>query len=90
MKLFLIHAGFYDPDIMEGLYEQHTNFFLVAKNVKDAKVKVRKNIIYKKKEMHIDGIKELNTIDGYKIKLIKDILKDNSIIYNYDEVKKIK
>ena len=22
MKLFLIHVGFYDPEIMEGLYEQ--------------------------------------------------------------------
>ena len=27
MKLYLIHTGFYDPKIMDGLYEQHTIFF---------------------------------------------------------------
>ena len=34
MKLFLIHVGFYDPEIMEGLYEQHSNYFVVAKKYK--------------------------------------------------------
>ena len=37
MKLFLIHVGFYDPDIMDGLYEQHSNYFVVAEDIKDAK-----------------------------------------------------
>ena len=39
MKLFLIHVGFYDPEIMEGLYEQHSNYFVVAQNIKEAKKK---------------------------------------------------
>ena len=37
MKLYLIHVGFYDSGLMDGLYEQHGNFFVVAKNVKEAK-----------------------------------------------------
>ena len=49
MKLFLIHVGFYDPEIMEGLYEQHSNYFVVAKNIKEAKEKARLNPIYKRK-----------------------------------------
>ena len=39
MNLYMIHVGFYDPDIMDGLYEQHTNYFVVAEDIKDAKQK---------------------------------------------------
>ena len=88
MKLYLVHAGFYNPKIMDGLYEQHTNYFVVAKNVKDAKNKARKNIAFKKNKMHIDGIQELNAANGYRIKLVKDNLIDDMVIYNYDDVKK--
>ena len=90
MKLYLIHVGYYDTEIMDGLYEQHTNYFVVAKNVKDAKKKARQNSTYKKKKMHIDGIQELNIIDGYRIELVADNSTDNSVIYGYDEIKTLK
>ena len=90
MKLYLIHAGFYNPKIMDGLYEQHTNYFVVAKNVKDAKKKARQNSIYKKKKMHIDGIQELNIIDGYRINLIRDDSSNDTVNYGYDDVKTLK
>ena len=89
MKLYLVHAGYYNSEIMGGLYEQHTNYFVVAKNVKDAKIMARKNSSFKKNKMHIDGIQELNQVDGYRIKLIKADLADDMVIYNYDEVKNI-
>ena len=90
MKLYLIHVGFYDPDIMEGLYEQHVNYFVVAENVVDAKKKARENTMYKKKKMHIDGIQELNIIDGYRINLIRDDSLDDTLNYSYDDVKTLK
>ena len=90
MKLYLIHVGYYDTEIMDGLYEQHTNYFVVAKNVKDAKKKARQNSTYKRKKMHIDGIQELNIIDGYQIKLVDIDSTDNSVIYGYDKVKTLK
>jgi len=31
MKLYLIHVGFYDSELMDGLYEQYGNFFLLPK-----------------------------------------------------------
>jgi hypothetical protein len=49
MKLFLIHVGFYDREIMEGLYEEHSNYFVVAKNIKEAQKKALLNPIYKRK-----------------------------------------
>ena len=73
MKLFLIHVGFYDPEIMEGLYEQHSNYFVVAQNIKEAKKKPLLNPIYKRKIMHIDGIQELNAVDGFRINLVPEI-----------------
>ena len=90
MKLYLIHVGFYDPDIMEGLYEQHVNYFVVAENVVDAKKKARENSMYKKKKMHIDGIQELKIIDGYRINLIRDDLSNDTVNYGYDDVKTLK
>ena len=91
MKLYLIHVGFYDPNIMKGLYEQHANFFVAAENVRDAKKKAREKSLYKKKKMHIDGIQELNIIDGYRINLVaeNDSL-DDTVNYDYNDVKTLK
>ena len=89
MKLFLIHVGFYDPDIMEGLYEQHSNYFVVAENIKEAKNKAQKKPIFKKKKMHIDGIQELNIIDGFRIELVSAESNNDAINYSYDTVKKL-
>ena len=90
MKLYLIHTGFYDPNIMDGLYEHHTNYFVVAENVTSAKKQARQNPIYKKKKMHIDCIQELRVVDGYSINLVEADSKDNTVIYSYDEIKNIK
>ena len=89
MKLYLVHTGYYNPKIMGGLYEQHTNYFVVAKNLKDSIKKARQNSAFKKNKMHIDGIQELNVIDGYRIKLIGNDSVDNTISYGYDDVKKM-
>ena len=34
MKLYLVHAGFYDDNVSSGFYESHTNYFVVADNVR--------------------------------------------------------
>ena len=90
MKLFLIHVGFYDPEVIEGLYEQHSNYFVVAKDIKEAKKKTRQNPIYKRKKMHIDGIQELNVVDGFRITLVSEKTENDTVIYSYDTVKKLK
>ena len=90
MKLFLIHVGFYDTEIMEGIYEQHSNYFVVAQNITEAKTKARINPKYKEKKMHIDGIQELNVVDGFRINLIPEENDNDTVIYGYDEVKNMK
>jgi len=71
MKLFQVHTGFYDPNISDGFYEGHTNIFICAKDEKEARKKVKQKEEYKKFKMHIDGVQEIDTIEGYKIKLVK-------------------
>ena len=89
MKLFLIHVGFYDCEIMQSLYEQHSNYFIVANNIKDAIKKAKQKPIFKKKKMHIDGIHEINSIDGFCVKLIPQDMQNDSVIYNYKDIKKM-
>ena len=89
MKLFLIHVGYYDPDVMEGLYEQHINYFVVAENIKEAKTKARQKTIFKRLKMHIDGIQELNIIDGFRIKLESSKSNNDIINYSYNIVKEL-
>jgi len=71
MNLFLVHTGFYDENNSDGFYEQHSNILVVANNVFEAKENVKKNNHFIDKNMHIDGIKQINVIDGYRIKPIK-------------------
>ena len=91
MRLFLVHAGFYDENISGGFYESHTNYFVVANDVKQAKLKAKKIPEYKEKKMHIDGIKELDSVNGYKIILEKKHNNNHDVEskYSYDDVKKI-
>ncbi len=91
MKLFLIHAGFYDDSVSGGFYESHTNYFVVAADAKQAKLKAKAIPEYKDKKMHIDGIKEIDIVDGYKISLHENIDRSNldNSYYSYDEVKKM-
>ena len=89
MKLYLIHVGFYDPDLMGGLYEQHANYFIVAANIQEAKQKAKKRSDYKKKKMHIDGIQEINVVQDYQIKLEAANGKSETLTYGYDEINKL-
>ena len=40
MNLYMVHVGFYDHSIGEGIYESHINYFIAGKDPKDAKSKV--------------------------------------------------
>lgn len=72
MKLFLVHCGYYDSEICNGLYEGHVNYFIAAENFEDAKTKSKLIEEFKNKKMHIDGMQEIQVVNGYKILLEQD------------------
>ena len=72
MKLFLVHCGYYDPEVGDGVYELHTNFFVVAEDFSDAKAKAKQNEGFKKKRMHVDGLQTVDAVDGFRIEMKLD------------------
>ena len=89
MKLFMVHVGFYDEEVGEGIYESHINFFVAASNAKSAKKKTFSMELFKNKKMHIDGIKEISAVEGYQIALVKSSKLKKSKVYSYTESKKL-
>lgn len=71
MKLYMVHVGFYNDTWGNNVFENHTNFFVVAENAQAARLKVKERDDVKKFRMHVDGIIEINQIEGYKISLEK-------------------
>jgi hypothetical protein len=90
MKLYLIHTGYYDKNVGDGFYEQHMNILVVAKDAYSAREKVKKNQDYIDKKMHIDGIKEIENIDGYDIQLNKTQHREKITSYNHYQVRFLK
>jgi hypothetical protein len=73
VKLYLVHCGFYDADLFEAVYESHVNFFVVAENFEGARIKAKEHPEYKRKRMHVDGLQEIQVIDGYDISVSKSL-----------------
>ena len=72
MKLYLMHCGFYDEEIGEGVYEFHVNIPVAAQNLEEAKRQVRKDPAFQARKMHVDGIQEIQNIAGYRLTLVPD------------------
>ena len=88
MKLFIVHAGYYDSEI--GIYELHTNFLVAAANVSDVKKAIEEKEIFRKKNMHIDAVQEIEVVDGYRVMLVADqagATKLNN--YDYTQMKQL-
>ena len=72
MKLYLIHCGFYDSEVCDGIYESHINLFAVAQDIEDAKKIIRQNRTFREKKMHIDGMQEILAVDGHQISVTEN------------------
>lgn len=88
MKLFIVHAGYYDSEI--GIYELHTNFLVAAADVSHVKRVMEDKDIFKKKNMHIDAVQEIEVVDGCTVTLIEDQPGITSLInYDYTQIKQL-
>lgn len=67
MKLYLVHCGFYDTEICDGLYESHVNFFVSAESFEDARAKAKLLPEFQSKRMHVDGLQEIQAVGGFKV-----------------------
>lgn len=72
MKLFLIHCGFYDLGLSDGIYESHVNFFVAANDFDEARVRAKEIPEFKAKRMHVDGIQQIEAVFGHRVRLERD------------------
>ena len=83
MKLYLIHCGFYDSELCDGLYESHVNFFVVGTSFEDARVRAKAIPEFKAKRMHVDGLQEVSAVSGYHVRLEESPeLKGDTVVIN--------
>ena len=75
MKLYLVHCGFYDPEVCDGLCESHVNFFVSANSFEEARLNAKKLPEFQNKRMHVDG---------FHIQLEQDqTLENKTVIVNH-------
>lgn len=72
LKLYLVHCGFYDPELQDGIYESHVNLLLAATSFEDARAKAKLQPDFQKKRMHVDGLQEIQAVSGFRVKLEED------------------
>ena len=72
IKLYLVHCGFYDNQICSGVFESHVNYFVVAKNFDEARLNIKTHPEFKEKRMHIDGLQEIQAVNGYELSFISN------------------
>ena len=72
LKLFMVHCGFYDSELLEGVYESHVNFIVAADSFEDARAKVKLEPEFQKKRMHVDGLQQIESVSGCRITLTPD------------------
>ena len=70
-KLFLVHLGYYS-DLGDGVYESHTNIFVVASDFEEARSKAKLLDIVRENRMHIDGMQLIEAVKGFSIVLQPD------------------
>ncbi len=71
-SLFLVHCGFYDLELSDGIYESHVNFFVVADDFDDAKARAKELPEYKARRMHVDGLQRIDAVQGFRVVLKPD------------------
>lgn len=72
LKLFLVHCGFYDESLFEGVYESHVNFFVAAEDFAEARAKAKLYPDFRAKKMHVDGLQRIDVVDGCRVELRPD------------------
>lgn len=88
MRLFFVNCGYYLPENEYKFIEMHSSFFVIARSPEEAKTKVKNKKVYKELDMHVDGMVEIQKVDGYAVHLVKEDTTDETILrsYNYTDI----
>ena len=68
-KLFLVHCGFETSGLAGGIFEAHVDLFVAAEDFDEARTHAKALPEYKKYKMHVDGLIEIQQVEGYRVDL---------------------
>jgi hypothetical protein len=71
-QLYLVHCGFYDPELLDGIYESHVNLLVAAESFEDARARVKLHPDFQRKRMHVDGLQRIESVQGCHVELRED------------------
>jgi hypothetical protein len=71
-KLYLVHCGFYDLTLCDGVYEAHANYYVVADSFEDARAQAKAMPEFKERKMHVDGLQEISAVMGHHVRVDQD------------------
>jgi hypothetical protein len=72
LKLYLVHCGFYDLEVLDGNYESHVNFLVAATSFEAARLQAKGLPDFQRKHMHVDGLQEIQAVSGCEVVLRED------------------
>ncbi len=72
LSLYLVHCGFYDLEVCDGVYESHVCFMIAASSFEDARARVKLEEGFRRKKMHVDGMQQVSAVQGYRVVLAPD------------------
>ncbi len=70
--LYLVHVGYYDPGLGNGLYENHANFLVAAESFEEARAQAKEMGLRHGHRVHIDGMICVEGVQGYRVQLTPD------------------
>ncbi|MEO5667649.1 MAG: DUF1543 domain-containing protein [Bdellovibrionota bacterium] len=76
--LYLVHVGYYDQGLGNGLYESHSNMLVAAENFEDARTQAKDIGLKHGQRVHIDGMMRVEGVAGHRVDLVADASLENS------------
>lgn len=81
IKLYLVHCGFYESELFDGIYEFHVNFFIAASTFEEAIKKTKALPEFQRQRMHVDGLQEVMAVNGYRLYLNEDTKLEGKTVF---------
>jgi len=75
--LYLVHVGYYDQGLGNGLYESHSNMIVAAESFEDARAQAKESGLKHGHRIHIDGMMRIEGVAGHRVELRPDASLEN-------------
>lgn len=69
VQLYLVHVGYYDAGLGQGIFESHADLVIAATSFEEARAKAKAQGIEQGQKVHIDGMLRIDAVEGFAVTL---------------------